>query len=342
MGLWEFLQQWRGGRAAAGVATSLLLHVLLVTAVLWGAKLPLAERWRVKPGDALIVELPKPEESPAPGVPDAPDTPPTPNGAPIAVKAPPPTSASSRPPVPAPPTPARREAPARQVAASTPRAPEPARSAPRPAEGARPAVARPAEPPAERGTDKAPGEPAPSDPAPRTESAPAAARAEGGMQVASVPPGGTPGGPVVPDFRSALRRGGGGLGQGRGGILGDPISLESDDPRFSDYLEKVRRQIQQKLTYPCVKDPVTFRCDPKDAKVVLTFGILKNGRVQFVEINLGSEWSIYDDNSTTAILLAQPFPPVPPAMMATRPVGSTGLPIRGYFGFTVYTSTIVR
>jgi hypothetical protein len=67
MGLWQFLQEWRGSRAAAGITASLLLHVLVVLAVLWGAELPIVERWRPKPGDSLIVELPKVEEAAEPG-----------------------------------------------------------------------------------------------------------------------------------------------------------------------------------------------------------------------------------------------------------------------------------
>src|SRR5215468_3854742 len=126
MGLWEFLQQWRGSRATAGITVSLLLHALVVAAVLWGARLPVAERWRAKPGDALIVELPDSKESASAGTPDAPAGPVTPQAPPNPAKSPPP---SPRPAPARPAPPARPEAPApRQVAA-----------APRPAEPARPA-----------------------------------------------------------------------------------------------------------------------------------------------------------------------------------------------------------
>src|SRR5438477_7162181 len=245
MGLWEFLQQWRGGRTAGGVGGSLLLHVLVVAAVLWGARLPIAEKWRAKPGDALIVELPRPEESPAPGVPDAPDAPPSPQAPPIALKSPPPSPpTAARPPAP-PPAP-------RQVA-SAPRPVNPVRQAePRPAEPRAAATASPAEAPTERGTDKAPAanEPAPSAPA-AAESAPAApSRAPSGLQVASLPPDGASGRPAMPDIRSALRRGAGGKGAGRGGIEGDAVQLDSRDAPYSDYLEKVRQKIKAQWGYP--------------------------------------------------------------------------------------------
>jgi hypothetical protein len=164
----------------------------------------------------------------------------------------------------------------------------------------------------------------------------------GNPRVASVPPGGAPGGPAVPDMRSALRRGGGGRGEGRGGILGDPIPLDTPDPKFHEFLNQVRKQIQDKLTYPCIKHPGTFECEPKDTEVIVHFGILKTGRLQFIDLYIASPWSIYDDASMNAIRLAQPFPPVPAAIMASLPAGSTGMPIAGRFRFQVTYSTLVR
>ena len=68
------------------------------------------------------------------------------------------------------------------------------------------------------------------------------------------------------------------------------------------------------------------------------FGILKSGQLQFVESYRSSEWAIYDEYSLNAIRLAQPFPPVPPALMASLRPGTTGVPIAGHFNFTVFTS----
>jgi len=340
MGLWEFLQQWRGGRTATGVAVSLLLHMLVVAAVLWGARFSISERWRAKQGDALIVELPKPEESAAVGSPDAPEGPVTPEAPPNPVKSPPPSAHAARTP-PAPP--ARHQAPAPRQVASAPRAPETIKATPRPAEAAQPAMPRPAEPPAENGIEKATADngTSSSSATPKVERVPPGARGEqSNPQMASLPPGG--GGPGVPDVRSALRRGGGGRGEGRGGILGEPIPLDSPDPRFQDFLAQVKRQIQDKLNYPCIKHPTTFTCEPKDTEVVVHFGILKTGRLQFIELYIGSPWSVYDDTSMNSIRLAQPFPEVPPAIMAALAPGSTGIPISGRFRFQVTYSTLVR
>ena len=139
-------------------------------------------------------------------------------------------------------------------------------------------------------------------------------------------------------MRAALRSGSGGRGQGRGGITGDPIPLDTDDPRFHEYFEQIRRRIQAKLTYPCIKSRATFECEYKTTLVIVHFGILKSGQLQFVESYRSSEWSIYDEYSMNAIRLAQPFPPVPPALMASLRPGTTGVPIAGHFNFTVFTS----
>jgi TonB family protein len=148
---------------------------------------------------------------------------------------------------------------------------------------------------------------------------------------------------VPPDIRSALRRGGGGGGvgtggaggveAGRGGILGEAIPLDSKDPDFSDYFERVRVLIKKNWGYPCVKNADTRECEYKSARLVVDFGILRQGPVQFVEIRKASGWSIYDDYAVNAIKLASPFPPVPPALMARLERGSAGIPIRVNFTY---------
>jgi hypothetical protein len=151
--------------------------------------------------------------------------------------------------------------------------------------------------------------------------------------------------PSPPDIRSALRRGGGGGGTGaggaggpgvgRGGIVGEPIPLDSKDSDINDYLERVKRLIKQNWSYPCVKNTDTRECEYKTAQLVVEFGILKQGPLQFVEVRRTSRWSIYDDYAVNAVKLASPFPPVPAAMMARMHAGSTGVAIVAVFNYVV-------
>ena len=159
--------------------------------------------------------------------------------------------------------------------------------------------------------------------------------------MARVPPAGPAPGPPAPDMRTALRRGAGGTGlQGRGGIEGEPIRLDSDDPRYNDYLEQVRRRIQEKWGYPCIQ--AERSCEYKEATLDIEFGILKDGRVQFVDVVHASEYPIYDQYAATAIKLASPFPPVPQSMLNSVKPGSPGVPIRARFAYYIVKSSLTN
>jgi TonB family protein len=335
MGLWEFLRQWRPSRITLGILASILLHLGVVALVLWGGMLVPRSKRDVKKGDALIVELPKPEEPAAAGPRSAPPPPSRPSPPSPAAPSPKPPAVTAPAPKPAPAPDERRVASAARPPAPTPPAPP----APKAAEPA---------PSLLKGTE--PG-PAPAAPAPKTaESTAQAAPSEPAapvrppadhQQVASLPQGGPPPGPPVPDMRTALRRGAGGTGlQGRGGIEGEPIRLDSEDPRYNDYLEQIRRRIQEKWGYPCIKTERS--CEFKEATLDIEFGILKDGRVQFVEVVRPSEYQIYDQYAATAIKLASPFPPVPQAMLNTVKPGSTGVPIRARFAYYIVKSSLTN
>jgi len=337
MGLWEFLQQWRPSRVTVGVAASIFLHLAVVAIILWGG-LIIPSREKVKKGDALIVELPKADEPAPAGTPGPPVAPP----APAARPSPPPSA-----PKPAPTPPAVQRAPAppeeRRVA-TAPRPPAPTPPAPRPAEPA-PSVPQTQEAgpaPAEPAPKVAEPTPSPAEKAPAgPPAAPAPQSPPAEQQVARLPPAGPAPGPPAPDMRTALRRGAGGTGlQGRGGIEGEPIRLDSDDPRYNDYLEQVRRRIQEKWGYPCIQ--AERSCEYKEATLDIEFGILKDGRVQFVDVVKNSEYQIYDQYAATAIKLASPFPPVPQSMLNSVKPGSPGVPIRARFAYYIVKSSLTN
>jgi TonB family protein len=138
------------------------------------------------------------------------------------------------------------------------------------------------------------------------------------------------------DIRSALGRGGGAGGRddGRGGIEGEPIPLESKDPRYSDYLDRIRRMIKSKWSYPCVKNADTHECEYKSGRLIIEFGIAKDGRVPFVTVRQSSGFVIMDDYAVNAIKLASPFPAVPDT------VSKKGIPILASFHYVVDTSLV--
>jgi TonB family protein len=134
------------------------------------------------------------------------------------------------------------------------------------------------------------------------------------------------------DIRAALRPGGGaggGRGGGRAGIEGEPIPLDSTNPRYSDYLDRVRRMIKEKWGYPCVRNTNTRDCEYKTAQLVIEFGIAKDGRVPFVNVLRSSGFAIYDEYAVNAVKFASPFPPVPDSL------SRTGFPIHATFNYIV-------
>src|SRR5687767_6062090 len=317
MGLFEFLRQWQGSRLAGGIALSVLLHLMVVAAILWGP--PPFQTPAVKRGEPLIVELPTAADSPPPGSP----SPPSPAVAPAR-------------PVPRTPTPARAAVASRPTPAPAPRVAE---SVPAPER-------RVESPPVAKAPDAGiPSVPAPivPEPAPAAPAAaetvqpagpsapPSAPSAPSAPLLAAVPP--TAPARPVPDIRS-LRRGGGGAGgsgDGRAGIEGEPIQLDSTDPRYSDYLDQVRRRIKDKWGYPCEKNDVTRECEYKTTQLMIEFGIAKNGELRFVAVVRSSGHPIYDDYAVNAIKLAT-FPPIPDSF------SKTGVPIVARFNYVVQSS----
>jgi outer membrane biosynthesis protein TonB len=293
-------------RTVISVAGSVAAHLLVLGALVWVK--PPSMVVDVKRGEPLFVELPAADEQAQRGLPPA-STPERPKAQP----APRPVApvASPAPVTPPPPMVARTE-------------PEPAPVTPPPP----PVEPAPAPPPPVAQA------PAPAEPAKK---APPEAAGPRVAPLAPVPP--TPR-EAVPDIRAALRRGGpgpggaGGSGEGRAGIEGEPIPLDSKDPRYNDYLDRVRRMIKEKWAYPCVKNDATGHCEYKSAQLVIEFGILKDGRVPFVVVRKHSDFDIYDEYALNAIKLASPFPPVPDALTS----GRKGIPILATFSYIVESS----
>jgi len=321
---------------AAAIGVSVGLHLLLAAVVFFIR--PAADTPVVKRGEPLFVELPEADQAAQRGAPPA--TAPTPKAPPS-----PPVPPAKAPPQPrvaaSPPQPPRREAPVqRDTRAPEPRPPEQART---PSEPSRAATAEPPAPDGVQAAKVAPPQPAappsnePVNPAPPRETAPASPP----PQVAAVPSR-----PPLVDSLSVLRRhgsgGAGGAGEGWAGIEGEPIPLDSPQPQLRDYLDRVRRMIKEKWVWQCINDRVTGHCEHKAARLIVEFGILKNGGVPTVVVRSPSEYEVMDEWAVNAIKLASPFPPLPPELIAMAKPGSTGVRIQAHFAYILEPARIIR
>lgn len=323
------------------VLVSVGLHLVILGLLLNIIKLP-SSRHQQR-GDEVFVELHHPEEraplghpsarTPGPLGPASQSAPPQPRAAKESARQSARVAEAPSAPAPAPPRPA-----VQRPAVEPSRTPAPAPSTPAPPTESQ--IAKAVQPPTQTTAPTAPAAPTPT-PAPSPAPSQAAAPSSD-SRVAMVPPGN-----VTPDLRSFHRGGGdgtpGGHGGGRGGITGEPISLENPDPKFAEYLARVKEKIVSNWGFPCVKDSVTKACDYRSAALVIEFGILKDGHLQFVELRQpsGNGLQIYDDYAMNAIKLSSPFPEIPRDIMLTllaRSRGTTGMPIAATFTYSVETS----
>jgi len=113
-----------------------------------------------------------------------------------------------------------------------------------------------------------------------------------------------------------------------------PTVIDLDARPAHAYIQDVKARVQSALKYPCVKN-TRGGCEPRDARVVVEFGILRDGTLRYVDVVAPSGLAIYDTEAAEAIRRAAPFPPVPADLMARVPPESTGIPIRGNFNFAV-------
>lgn len=255
------------------IVTSVLFHLLvfLPIFVMPGLFLPPAY---VKRGEPLLVDITpeRPEEKAPLGNPSRPVAPPEvrqrPSPAP-APRAPAPPRAAVTPRAPAPSSPA----PPRSVARTEPPAPEPLVKTPEPSAQA---------PTPETAPGEAAGTPAPAAP-PRV----AVAR------------------PPASIWRQP--GGGGGLqGGGHGGVEGTPIPLDTPEPKYQDYFNKIRERIKSKWVYPREAGERGI-----EGELIIEFHIAKDGRLEYIALRQPSGVPILDKYAMNAVTLAEPFPPVP-------------------------------
>ena len=313
--VWEWCAKWlpedqTDRFLVVTVVVSVLLHVLVGVVLIMGGNLE-QQRIASKRGEALLVDIApdKPKETAPLGDPSRHAGPSLPEPPRRAVPPTPPTpKAPSLPP--APPAPRVAEAPK-----AAPKAPPPA---PRSSE---PEPAPKAAPPAPESEQSQTAKPSPqAQPAQPQPPAPAA-----NPRVASVPP------QPPPPAGMFRRGGGGGLKGGRGGIEGEPIPLDTPEPKFQDYFNQIRERIKSKWIYPYEASSRGI-----EGELQIEFGIAKSGELQFIEKRHSSGVELLDDYAMRAVQLASPFPPVPDA------ISKGGLPINGIFRYHILGSGLIN
>jgi periplasmic protein TonB len=282
---------------ALAIVTSVIFHLFLVVPFVVIPGLLQPAQVISKRGEPLLVDIApeRPEEKAPLGNPSRPVTPP---------------EARERP---APSPPARPPAPARAVEAPRAPAPRPTPAAPAPPQ----AVAKVE--PAPESMIKTP-EPRPTTP----ESSPPS------QSAASAPPA-APQVAVARPLDSMRRQpGGGGLtGGGRGGVEGEPIPLDTPEPKYQDYFNKIRERIKANWVYPRQAGERGI-----EGELLIEFHIAKDGRVAYIELRHSSGTAILDDAALTAVKLAQPFPPVPDE------IAKQTLAINGQFKYQIVSGLV--
>ena len=299
------------------VVVSVLLHLLVGLLMIVGG--PMDQRIISKRGESLLVDIApdKPNETAPLGNPSRPAGPDVKQPRQAAPPAPPtPPAPKVAPPVP----PTAAPAPAPRSAPPTPRVADVPKEAPKapPAEPAPPKSEEPGPP-----SKVAP--PAPTPEPTQTAKATQQLGAPTPPRVASRPP------PESATSGMFRRGGGGGLKGGRGGIEGEPIPLDTPDPRYQDYFNQIRERIKSKWIYP-------YEASSRGigGELSIEFGIAKSGELQFIERRRSSGVELLDDYAMRAVQLASPFPPVPDA------ISKTGLPIHGIFRYQLLGSGLIN
>ena len=169
-------------------------------------------------------------------------------------------------------------------------------------------------PPASPRERPAAPEPTPSQPAP----SPSAASAP---QVAVARP--------LDRMRRQPGGGGGLTGGGRGGVEGAPVPLDTPEPKYQDYFNKIRERIKANWIYPRQAGDRGI-----EGELLIEFHIAKDGRVSYIELRRSSGTAILDDAALTAVKLAQPFPPVP------DDIAKQTLAINGQFKYQIVSGLV--
>lgn len=298
----RFLPEDRTSRyLVIAVLGSLLVHALVAMSVLftgWLSNPVIVER-----GEHLFVDT-------APGRPKEaalPDSP-TPPVVPRSIAAPP---ARSQPPLRE-----DRGVPAAPRLAEAPRRPPGPREAPK-----APPPPQAEEPAYEGRNAQAPSPPQPVRAQAETPPQPSASSLAGDARVASVPP------TFSPPTGALGQPGGGGFRGSQGGVVGQAVPLDTPDPNYREYMQRLRQRIYAKWDYPREAQNRELA-----GRLVIEFHIGKDGQLLRLELVSSSGELVLDSSALDAVKMAERYPPLPDAMQ--RDV----LPVVAIFSYRIRTT----
>src|SRR5216684_3376215 len=91
---------------------------------------------------------------------------------------------------------------------------------------------------------------------------------------------------------------------------GDPIPLDTTEPKYQDYFNKVRERIKAKWVYPRQAGERGI-----EGELVIEFHIAKDGRLEDIALQRSSDEPLLDTNAMNAVTgdargvkFAEPFP----------------------------------
>jgi periplasmic protein TonB len=206
-----------------------------------------------------------------------------------------------------PPTKAQPPSPPAPSARSVAEVPKPAPRAPAPREVTK-AVPQPPPPQAEEPAYEGRNAQAPSPTQTKAqadpESPPTVPLPGNEPRVASVPR------PASPPAGMLGQPGGGGGFQGsQGGVVGQAVPLDTQDPNYREYMQRVRQRIYAKWSYPHEAQNRELH-----GKLVIEFHIGKDGQLLRLELLTSSGEHVLDISAMKAVKLAEQYPPLPEAM----------------------------
>ena len=107
-------------------------------------------------------------------------------------------------------------------------------------------------------------------------------------------------------------------------VEGKPIPLDTQEPKYRDYFNKIREKIKANWIYPYEAGSRGIEGD-----LNIEFAIAKDGHLQYVKLIRSSGVRILDAAALNAVKIAEPFPPVPDS------VAKQALAINGQFVYRI-------